>query len=332
MVLMSPEIDANVLRLHVELFAINQHTLLSVFDFGTWIGAGYKWAASPWSVGGATVIEEGGEPYQALLRPGLTHAVFNPAMLAAVLAAPAGAFPRNDAMRLGIASEAMTQTQVEQAKTRITSHLFQYFGSTEAGVIAWTSRDTPEDQRWHRLVPGRRVEIVDASDRSVRIGEIGQLRVGTAGGPTGYLHDETTTRAFFRDGFFYTGDLAVMRSDGRIALQGRITDVINVQGTKISPAPIEERLGELFGVNGVCLFSMQDDNGEEVIHVVIETAKTIDSERLISTLKQELRGFGRARVHYFATLPRNDMGKILRQKVRAQVIAKQRPLTRMDRD
>jgi acyl-CoA synthetase (AMP-forming)/AMP-acid ligase II len=42
MVLMSPEIDANVLPLHVKLFGINQHTLLSVFDFGTWTGAGYK--------------------------------------------------------------------------------------------------------------------------------------------------------------------------------------------------------------------------------------------------------------------------------------------------
>src|SRR5262249_22005238 len=176
---------------------------------------------------------------------------------------------------------------------------------------------TPEDLRWHRLVPGRMVEIVDASDRPVPIGEVGRVRVSTAGGPTGYLNDETATRAFFRDGFFYPGDLAVMRSDGRIALQGRITDVINVQGYKIYPAPIEERLGEVLGLNGVCLFSMQNDSGEEELHVVLETAKPIDSERLTAALKQELRGLRgphRARVHYVATLPRNEMGKVLRQE------------------
>src|SRR5262249_27852551 len=166
-------------------------TLLSVFNFGTWTGGGYKWAACPWTVGGATLIEDGGELYQALLHPGITHAVLNPAGLAAILAAPAGAFPRNDRMQLAVGSGAMTRTQVEQAKARITSHLFHYFVSTEGGIMAFASLDTPEDQRWHRLVPGRMVEIVDASDRPVPIGEVGQARVSTTGGPTGYRHDDT---------------------------------------------------------------------------------------------------------------------------------------------
>jgi len=321
MVLMTPETDADILRLHVELFGIDQHSLLSVFSFGTWTGGGYKWAACPWTVGGATLIEQGGKTYQALLRPGITHAILHPAGLAAILAAPAGAFLRNDTMRLAVGSGAMTRTQVDQAKARITSQLFHYFVSTEAGLIAFTSLDTPEDQRWHRLVPGRMVEIVDASDRPVPIGEVGQVRVDTAGGPTGYLNDETATRTFFRGGFFYSGDLAVMRSDGRIALQGRITDVINMQGIKISPAPIEERLGEVLGLNGVCLFSIQNDSGEEELHVVLETPKPIDSERLIAAIKKELpRLFYGARVHCLATLPRNHMGKVLRQEVRAQVM------------
>src|SRR5262249_21950516 len=192
--------------------------------------------------------------------------------------------------------------------------------------------DTPEDQRWHRLVPGRMGEIVDASDHPVPIGEVGQMRGSTAGGPTGYLNDETATPTFFRDGFFYPGALAVMRFDWRIALQGRITDVINLEGYKISPAPIEERLGDAFGLNGVCLLSMQNDSGEEEIHVVLETPTPVDSERLIAAIRKELRRFHRARVHYVATLPRNEMGKVLRQEVRAQVIANQRPLTRMDRN
>jgi fatty-acyl-CoA synthase len=163
----------------------------------------------------------------------------------------------------------------------------------------------------------------------VPTGKIGRVRVSTAGGPTSYLNDEAATRAFFKDGFFFTGDLAVMRSDGRMALQGRVTDVINVQGTKISPAAIEDRLGELLGVSGVCLFSMQNDSGEEVFHVVVETSTPIDSERLTAAFKQELRGFPQARVYFAAALPRNEMGKVLRQAVRAQAIASQPRLARM---
>ena len=329
MVLMSPEVDADFLRLHVELFSINQRTVFNVFNFGTWTGLAYKWAASPWSVGGTTLIEQGREPYRALLQPGITHAVVNPAVLAAILAAPEGAFPRNNAMQLAVGAGALTRTQLEGAKARITPYIFNYLASTEAGIIAFTSLDTPEDQRWHRLVPGRVVEIVDESDRPVPTGEIGQVRVGTAGGPTSYLNDEPASRAFFKNGFFYSGDLAVMRSDGRMALQGRATDVINVQGDKISPAPIEDRLAELLGVSGVCLFSMQNDSGEEEIHVVFETPTPIGSERLTAVFNQELSGFHRASVHYVAALPRNQMGKVLRQAVRAQTVASQQPFAPM---
>jgi acyl-coenzyme A synthetase/AMP-(fatty) acid ligase len=108
MVLMSPACDANFMRLQVELFGLNQHTLLSVFHLGAWVGLAYKWAASVWSVGGATLIEQGRELYHVLLHPGITYAVLNPTMLAAILAAPANAFPRNDTMQLAVGAGAMT--------------------------------------------------------------------------------------------------------------------------------------------------------------------------------------------------------------------------------
>jgi acyl-coenzyme A synthetase/AMP-(fatty) acid ligase len=330
MVLMTPAIDAVLLRHRVEVFGINQDTVLSVFDFLASTGVGYKWAASPWSVGGTTLIEQRRELYQALSRPGITHAVLNPPALAGILAAPADALPRNDTMQLAVGGGAMTRTQVDQAKARITPRLFNYLGSTEAGGIALTPLDTPEDHRWHRLVPGRVVEIVDEFDRPVPTGEIGRVRVSTAGGPSSYLNNEAATRAFFKDGFFYPGDLAVIRSDGRMALQGRVTDVINMGGVKIFPAHIEDRLTELLGVSGVCLFSMQSDSGEEEIHVVIETPTPIDSERLFAALNQALRGFHRGHVHCIAVLPRNQMGKVLRQAVRAKVIASQPPFAPKD--
>ena len=322
-VLMSPACDAELLQFHVELFGLNEHTLLSVFNFRPWIGLAYKWTASAWSVGGAVGIEQEREPYQALLDSGITHAVLNPGKLDDILAAPRNTFARNDTLQVAVGGGAVTRMQAEQAKARITPRLFNYVASTEAGVIAFTPLDNPEDNRWHQLVPGRMVEIVDETDRPVPTGKTGRVRVSTAGGPTGYLHDEAATRAFFKDGFFYPGDLAVIRSDGRVALQGRVTDVINIRGEKISPASIEDRLGELFGVSGVCLFSTQNDSGEEEIHVVIETPTPIDSGQLTAAFDQvqELRGFQLGHVHQVAALARNPIGKVLRQAVRAQAIA-----------
>ena len=69
---------------------------------------------------------------------------------------------------------------------------------------------------------------------------------------------------------------------------------------------------------------MQNDSGEEEIHVVIETPVTIDSEKLTAAFSQvpELRGIHLGLVHCVATLARNPMGKVSRQAVRAQVVAR----------
>ena len=325
MVLWGSAVEADQWRHRVKVFGLNHDTVFCVFGFWPWTGPGYHWPTSAWTVGGATLIEQGSEPYMALVRPGITHATLIPAMLDKILVAPAGAFPRNEALQLVVGGGIMTGPQVDQAKARITPRLFSRIACTEAGTIAFTSQDTAEDRKWHQLAPDRVVEVVDESDRPVSTGQIGRLRVSTAGGPTSYLHNEAATQAFFKDDFFYTGDLAVMRSDGRVALQGRVTDVINLQGNKISPAPIEDRLGELFGVSGVCLFSMPDDDGEEMIYVVIESPTPIDSERLIAALNQEFQGgFLRACVHCVAALPRNESGKILRQAVRTKVVGSRR--------
>ena len=114
-----------------------------------------------------------------------------------------------------------------------------------------------------------------------------------------------------------------MRADGRVALHGRTTDVINVGGQKIAPAPIEDRLVRLLRVSAVCLISTQNDNGEEEIHVIVETPKPVDSEKVIAILNRELHELGNARIHYINALPRNQMGKILRQKIQVDVLVNQ---------
>jgi acyl-coenzyme A synthetase/AMP-(fatty) acid ligase len=329
LVLRTPAFDAAFVRDRVEAFGMSQDTVFSVFDFGAWTGPGYMIPLSAWTVGGAIAIEQGREFYRAFA-VGISHAELTPEMLAAILAAPSDVFSRNDAIQLSVTGGAMTRSQVDQAKARITSRVFNLLASTEAGIIGFTLLETPEDHRWHRLLPSRQVEIVDESDRPVPAGEIGRLRISIAGRPTSYLNDDEGTRAFFRDGFFYPGDLAVIRPDGRMALHGRITDVINIQGQKISPAPIEARLCELFGVSGVCLFSAQNDSGDEEIHIVVETPTPIDSNRLSAALNQALRGSPGARIYYMAALPRNEMGKVLRQAIRAQALASQPPLAQTD--
>jgi len=244
MVLSTPAIDTVFLRWRTEVSGLTQDSVLSVFQFEPWTAAGYRAAANPWTVGGTTLMEYGREPYRALLNRGLTHGIVVPALLALILAAPENAFPRNDALQLAVTGGAMTRRQIEQTKARITPRLFALLGSTEVSSFAYTPLETDDDQRWHRLLPHRVVELVSDTGRPVPVGEIGRVRVSTKDVHTAYLGDEAATKMHFKDGYFYPGDLAVARADGRIALQGRSTDVINVRGVKIFPGPIEDRLCE----------------------------------------------------------------------------------------
>jgi acyl-coenzyme A synthetase/AMP-(fatty) acid ligase len=321
MVHMDPSFEAEFARDRREILGVGQDSVVAAFNCGAWTGIGYNSPISTWLVGATVVIDQWRDAYLGLLYPGITHAMVTPAMLAAILAAPAGAFPRNERMHLSVVSGTITQAQIDETRARITPRIFNRVGSTEVNTFANTALETPDDHRWHRLVPSREVQIVDEFDRPVPIGEVGRVRVSTSGGPTSYLHDAEMTRAFFKDGFFYPGDLAIMREDGRMALQGRYTDVINIKGHKIMPAPIEDRLREAFGVSGACLVSVQDNNGEEELNLVIETRSLIDTPTLTAVLSRELQGFSEVRVHYATVLPRTGTGKVLRQAVTALAIA-----------
>jgi acyl-coenzyme A synthetase/AMP-(fatty) acid ligase len=319
-VLMNAEIDAVSASSTQAVLGLGQQSLVNVFNFGGWTGVGYRFPAAAWAVGAGVNFRQSGHFHDSLLEPGASHAVLIPSLLAVLLAAPADAFPRNDALQLAVGGGPMSRTQIDQTKARITPRLYNCLGATETGIFAYTALERPEDYRWQTIAPGRVVEIVDERDRPVPTGETGRVRVGAAGWPNFYLHDEAATRAAFAQGFFYPGDLGVIRADGRLALQGRVTEVINVNGHKLSPAPIEARLRDALGVSGVCLVSVRNDDGEEQAHLVIESGTPIPAARLTEALSHERAGFAGVRVHFTPSLPRNAMGKVMRQEVTALAV------------
>jgi len=216
-------------------------------------------------------------------------------------------------MRLCVTAGALSQTLADEARARLTRRVYTHYGSTEAPVATMTRIEGPEDLRWHRVVPSREIQVVDEENRVLPAGQVGLVRIRLLDGVRQtYLHDEAASRAFFRDGYFYPGDLGIFRSDGRLALHGRVTDVVNILGSKVATGLIEEALQHQLQVSGVCVFSVQNETAEEEIHVAIETAQPIDQTRLAAALGSELQGVPIAHVHFIDALPRNDMGKIQR--------------------
>ncbi|HEX8535329.1 MAG TPA: class I adenylate-forming enzyme family protein [Allosphingosinicella sp.] len=298
-------------------------TMYHIFDFGAWTAAAFLGPSAVWQAGGGVIVSGGTEVHEALRHPGGTDAIMLPHLLSRILAAPEGSFPCNEKLCLYLSGGTVTMTQLEEAKRRITPTVINRLASTEVGGIASTLLESPEDHKWHRLVPERGVEIVDDDDAPVPVGQVGQMRIPTFDGPSGYYNDPDATRRFFRHGYFYSGDLAVAREDGRIALQGRVTEVLNVQGSKIPPAPIEEQIREEFGFSAVCLFSTQDDQGEEQVFAVVESEKA-------PVHPIQLRIGGRVeevelKVCHMPAMPRTSTGKVIREEVRRQALARFEP-------
>jgi acyl-CoA synthetase (AMP-forming)/AMP-acid ligase II len=132
-----------------------------------------------------------------------------------------------------------------------------------------------------------------------------------------YLDDPEASAKVFRDGFFYPGDLAVRRGDGRIRVLGRIADVLTVGGNKIPVAPIERAVEEALRVDAVCIFGGLDDEGREKIVVAIETKRdptAAEQERVAAFLPP----FERVQFVVFPEFPRAAAGmrKIQRRALR----------------
>ncbi|MGH2875287.1 MAG: AMP-binding protein [Solirubrobacteraceae bacterium] len=159
-------------------------------------------------------------------------------------------------------------------------------------------------------------KVIDVSDD----GTIGELQVRGPNVFLGYLNRPDATRAALRDGWFSTGDIVTRTSSGYIRIVGRrATDLIKSGGYKIGAGEIEACLREHPAVEDAAVTGEEDvDLGERVVAWVVlrEEARVGDAE-LIDHVAAQLAPHKRPRtVHFVEDLPRNEMGKVQKRRLR----------------
>jgi non-ribosomal peptide synthetase component E (peptide arylation enzyme) len=303
-----------------EIYGVTERSIVNVFGFGMWSAVGYNWPACAWSMGGAVVIDQTAQPHRSLLVEGITHALFTPGTLWDILQAPPNKMPRSESMRMFVTGGALTRALAAKAKAVLTPHLFTYTGSSEVGTWGVTSIECDEDLDWNRIHSSAELQVVDAMDRPAPFGQMGAVRVRTSDGVVGYFQDEEATREYFRDGFFYSGDLGTLREDGRLALHGRVNNVINILGAKLAAEPIELRIQEGLDADAVCVLQRQNERVREEFHIAIQSMLPIDENKATSVTRPHLPASS-FRFHFINPLPRTDTGKIDRTALRKQIFA-----------
>jgi acyl-CoA synthetase (AMP-forming)/AMP-acid ligase II len=146
-------------------------------------------------------------------------------------------------------------------------------------------------------------------------------------GPTvvrGYLADPAETAKAFVDGWFRTGDLGALDADGNLHLTGRIKNIINRGGEKISPEHVEGILTGCDGVFEAAVFAIPDDTyGERVGAAVVlaETAAaTVSEADIVAQCRTRLAPYEvPERLDIVRSLPHTAKGAIDRQALRLQL-------------
>ncbi len=130
----------------------------------------------------------------------------------------------------------------------------------------------------------------------------------------------------FKDGWFLTGDLGYLDEDGYLFVKGRKKDIINHGGEKVAPAQVENVLSQLNFVKEVSVIGTPDTlYGEAVTAVVIsngEQDEEIERQKIMAHAKVTLATYEQpTRIFFVKDYPRNATGKVIRPKLRQQVMA-----------
>ena len=169
-------------------------------------------------------------------------------------------------------------------------------------------------------LPGVKVKVVNpGEDSEVMQGGTGEFWLKGSSITPGYWRNPEETAKAFSGGWFKTGDLGHMDSDGYYFLTDRIKNIIISGGENISPKEIEMVINDCNGVAESAVVGIPNDNwGEMVVAAVVkQPGSNINDNDLDAFCKQYLMSWKcPKKIIFIEDMPRNSMGKILSEKIK----------------
>ncbi len=199
------------------------------------------------------------------------------------------------------------------------------YGASELPVIAVNPVDRPDAWRLDSagLPPdGVSLRVVDLdSGERLPPGEVGEIQVLSPSVMAGYLPDEATVDAF-DDGWYRTGDVGWLESEGWVHLTDRSKEMIKVNGFQVAPAEVESVLHGHPAVLDCAVFGLADEQAGEVPVAVVQldpTTPVADGE-LLELVASSLATYKHPRhLVVVDVIPRLPSGKVLRRTLRDEL-------------
>ncbi|MEU0571330.1 acyl-CoA synthetase [Nonomuraea sp. NPDC005983] len=200
--------------------------------------------------------------------------------------------------------------------------LFNFYGQTEMAPVATVLG--PDEQLTRLGSAGRaalnvETRIVDADDRPVPPGVVGEIVHRSPHAMLGYWNDPDRTAEALRGGWFHSGDLGVLDADGYLSVVDRKKDMIKSGGENVASREVEEAIYQHPAVAEAAVFGVPDPRWIEAVTaaVVLRAGAGLTADELVAFLRERLAPFKTPkRVVFVESLPKNASGKVLKRELR----------------
>lgn len=178
-----------------------------------------------------------------------------------------------------------------------------------------------------QVLPGWDIKIVDpVTEAPLPTGTVGHLLIRGFVTSGYYKNPQATKESFDKDGYFRTGDLASISSEGHFSFHSRLKEILKVGGINVSPHEIEEVLQSHQDVQQAYVVGIPDEvRGETVVAYVDKGESDVTCEQLQNFVRERVASFKVPSHIIFcteATLPRLPTGKIPRYVLRQRAISR----------
>jgi acyl-CoA synthetase (AMP-forming)/AMP-acid ligase II len=292
-------------------------------DLGLTASFGYTWMMYILSRGGAIFLR-GADPAE-------TMQAFDLYKVQCMIAAPSGimefldyyerspdfACPFDVMMASG---SLLSRALSERVRARMCSNLLATYGATEISPMACAPayRIAEIQGAVGYIAPWVEAQVVDHDDQPLEPGVEGLIRMRGHTCVNGYLGDPAGSETFFRDGWFYPGDIGTITADRLLIISGRKQAVINVGGNKINPETIEAALESFPGVIHSAAFGRANELGIEQIWAVVSAKDDLDLTAVRAYCSRVLPApFVPVKILLVPNVPLNDMGRVDRKSLPA---------------
>jgi indoleacetate---CoA ligase len=254
------------------------------------------------------------------IEAGATLAVFVPTQILALMNDPRWQGADFSTLRMiSTGSSMIPQRLIRQVHARGVP-LIQVYGATEtAPIAAYLTQDLAHANAGSAGKPALhcQIRVVDAAGRDLAPGRTGEILIRGGNLMRGYWQNPEATRMAIRDGWFHSGDLGHFDENGCLFVDDRKKDMIISGGENIYPAEIENVLAECPGIVECAVVGQPDSKWGEIAVAFVVSSAGAEAAQICGFLQGRLARYKHPRrVEFMASLPRNAMGKLVKNDLR----------------